>query len=127
MKELLLADANRLSDSRSEYEATRQQIDRADYKTLTLSEANFYDLVFMEANDSVATNPNAISAIFYQNFLLNLRRIHSESVTAAVHLRWQSARHKVPAAESLRDRCFRLQSSCRQPLKQDSAHPQYRS
>ena len=53
MKELLLADANRLSDSLSKYETTRQQIDRADYKTFTLSEADFYDLVFMEANDSV--------------------------------------------------------------------------
>ncbi|MXZ01212.1 hypothetical protein F4Y93_11420 [Candidatus Poribacteria bacterium] len=53
MKELLLADANRLSASSSEYEATRQQIERAAYETFTLSEADFYDLVFMEANDNV--------------------------------------------------------------------------
>ena len=56
MKELLLADANQLSASPSEYEATRQQIDRAEYKTFTLREADFYDLVFMEANDTVWAN-----------------------------------------------------------------------
>ena len=53
MKELLLADANQLSTSPSEYEAIRQQIERAEYKTFTLSEADFYDLVFMEANNNV--------------------------------------------------------------------------
>ena len=53
MKELLLADANRLSASHSEYEATRLQIESAEYKTFTLSEADFYDLVFMEANEAV--------------------------------------------------------------------------
>ena len=56
MKELLLADANRLSTSHSEYEATQQQIERAEYKIFTLREADFYDLVFMEANDSVWAN-----------------------------------------------------------------------
>ena len=56
MKEHLLADANRLSASHSEYEATRQQIERAEYKTFTLSESDFNDLVFMEANDSVWAN-----------------------------------------------------------------------
>ena len=56
MKELLLADANQLSASLSKYEATRQQIEIAEYKTFTLSEADFYDLVFMEANDAVWTN-----------------------------------------------------------------------
>ena len=56
MKELLLADANRLSASHSEYKATRQQIERVEYKTFTLSEADFYDLVFMEANDAVWAN-----------------------------------------------------------------------
>lgn len=56
MKELLLADANRLSTSPSEYEATRQQIERSAYKTFTLSESDFYDLVFMEANDAVWAN-----------------------------------------------------------------------
>ena len=56
MRELLLADANRLSASTSEYEAIRQQIERAEYKTFTLREADFYDLVFMEANDNVWAN-----------------------------------------------------------------------
>ncbi|MYK17938.1 hypothetical protein F4055_07160 [Candidatus Poribacteria bacterium] len=53
MKELLLEDANRLSASPAEYEATRQQIDTAVYQTFTLSEVDFNDLVFMEANDNV--------------------------------------------------------------------------
>ena len=56
MKELLLEDANRLSESHSEYEATRQQIKRAEYKTFTLRESDFDDLVFMEANDAVWAN-----------------------------------------------------------------------
>ena len=56
MKELLLEDANRLSESPSEYEATRQKIDAAAYETFMLSEADFYDLVFMEANDAVWAN-----------------------------------------------------------------------
>ena len=56
MKELLLADAHRLSTSHAEYEATRQQIERAEYKTFTLRESDFYDLVFMEANASVWAN-----------------------------------------------------------------------
>ena len=56
MKELLLADAHQLSASPSEYEATRQQIERAAYKTFTLSESDFDHLVFMEANDSVWAN-----------------------------------------------------------------------
>ena len=56
VKEHLLADANRLSVSLSEYEATRQQIERAEYETFTLSEADFDHLVFMEANDSVWAN-----------------------------------------------------------------------
>ena len=56
MKELLLADANQLSASLSKYEATRQQIEIAEYKTFTLSETDFYDLVFMEANDAVWAN-----------------------------------------------------------------------
>lgn len=55
MKELLLEDANRLSASPAEYEATRQQIDTAVYQTLTLNETDFNDLVFMEANDNVWT------------------------------------------------------------------------
>ena len=56
MKELLLADAHQLSASPSKYEATRQQIARTEYKTFTLSEADFNDLVFMEANDAVWAN-----------------------------------------------------------------------
>ncbi|MXV82165.1 hypothetical protein F4Z98_02235 [Candidatus Poribacteria bacterium] len=56
MKELLLADAHQLSASHSAYEATRQQIERAAYETFTLNEADFDDLVFMEANDAVWAN-----------------------------------------------------------------------
>ena len=56
MKELLLADTNQLSASLSEYEAIRQQIERAEYKTFTLREADFDDPVFMEANASVWAN-----------------------------------------------------------------------
>ena len=53
MKELLLADAHQLSASPSEYEATRQQIDSVAYEMFTLDEVDFYDLVFMEANNNV--------------------------------------------------------------------------
>ncbi len=53
MKELLLDDAHRLYASPSEYEATRSKIDAAAYQTFTLSEADFNNLVFMEANDNV--------------------------------------------------------------------------
>ena len=56
LKELLLADANQLSASLSEYEAIRQKIESAAYETFTLREADFYDLVFMEANDAVWAN-----------------------------------------------------------------------
>ena len=56
MKELLLADAHQLSASPSEYEAARQQIERAEYKTFTMRESDFDDLVFMEANDAVWAN-----------------------------------------------------------------------
>ena len=56
MKELLLADANRLLASPSKYEATRQRIERAEYKTFTLRESDFDNLVFMEANDAVWAN-----------------------------------------------------------------------
>ena len=56
MKDLLLADANQLSASPSEYEATRHRRESAVYKTFALSEADFYDLVFMEANASVWAN-----------------------------------------------------------------------
>ena len=56
MKELLLADAHQLSASPSKYEATRQQIESAEYKTFTLRESDFNGLVFMEANDSVWAN-----------------------------------------------------------------------
>ena len=56
MQELLLADAHQLSASPSGYEAIRQQIGRAEYKTFTLRESGFDDLVFMEANDAVWLN-----------------------------------------------------------------------
>lgn len=64
MKELLLEDANRLHTSLSEYEAIRRKIDVAEYKSFTLSEADFNDLVFMEANDSVwADNQTLVDTI----------------------------------------------------------------
>ena len=53
MKGLLLGDAYQLLNNLSEYEATRHQIDSADYETFTLNEADFYNLVFMETNISV--------------------------------------------------------------------------
>jgi len=53
VKKLLLDDANRLCASLSEYEANRCKIDGAKYETFTLSEADFNDLVFMEANARV--------------------------------------------------------------------------
>ena len=56
MKKLLLAEANQLPASLSEYEATQHRIESAVYKTFALSEADFYDLVFMEANDAVWAN-----------------------------------------------------------------------
>ena len=63
MKELLLADAHQLSASPSKYEATRQQIERAEYKTFTLRESDFDDLVFMEANASVWANNQKLVAL----------------------------------------------------------------
>ena len=56
MKELLLADANRLLTSPADDEATREQRARVEYKTFTLCETDFDDLVFMEANDNVWAN-----------------------------------------------------------------------
>ena len=64
MKELLLDDANRLSASLSEYKATQRKIGTAVYQTFTLSEADFNDLVFMEANDNVwAENQALVDAL----------------------------------------------------------------
>ena len=60
MKALLLADAHRLSASAFEYEATRQKINDTRYETFTLSEADFNDLVFMEANDNVWADNQAL-------------------------------------------------------------------
>ena len=61
MKTLLLADANRLCASASEYEAIRQKINAAVYETFTLNESDFNDLVFMEANDNVWANNQALA------------------------------------------------------------------
>ena len=60
MKELLLDDANRLYASPPEYEAIQNKIDIAEYKIFTLSEADFNDLVFMEANDNVWMDNQAL-------------------------------------------------------------------
>ena len=56
MKTLLLADANRLLASPPDHAATRQQKDAAAYQAFTLSETDFNDLVFMEANDNMWAN-----------------------------------------------------------------------
>ena len=64
MKALLLEDANRLFASPSDYEATRQQIEAAAYQTFTLNEADFNDLVFMEANDNAwADNQSLVDTL----------------------------------------------------------------
>ena len=60
VKALLLADADRLSASPSDHAAIRQQIDAAAYQTLMLSEADFNVLVFMEANDNVWADNQAL-------------------------------------------------------------------
>ena len=56
MKELLLEDANKLHDSASMYEMNRRKIKSVEYKTFTLSETDFYNMVFMEANTDVWAN-----------------------------------------------------------------------
>ena len=60
MKTLLLADANRLFASPVDHAATRQQRDAAVYQTLMLSESDFNNLVFMEANDNVWADNQAL-------------------------------------------------------------------
>ena len=76
MKELLLADANQLSAFPSEYEATRQQIESAAYETFALSEADFYDLVFMEANDAVwANNQKLVDTLTPKGKSLTLKEV----------------------------------------------------
>ena len=60
MKTLLLADANRLLASPADHATTRQQRNAAVYQTFILSEADFNDLVFMEANDNVWTDNQAL-------------------------------------------------------------------
>ena len=60
MKKLLLDDANRLYASLSECESNRLKIDSVEYKTFTLSETDFNDLVFMEANDDVWADNQAL-------------------------------------------------------------------
>ena len=76
MKELLLEDANRLSASISEYEATRQKIDAAVYQTFTLNEVDFNDLVFMEANDNVwADNQTLVDTLTPKGKSRTLREV----------------------------------------------------
>ena len=53
MKELLLKDANELYWCPSEHVDFRRKIEKAEYKTHSLSEREFNSLVFMEANDTV--------------------------------------------------------------------------
>lgn len=60
MKALLLNDANKLHECPSLYEANRREIHWVEYKTFTLSEADFNDLVFMEANAGVWADNQAL-------------------------------------------------------------------
>ena len=53
MKKLLLKDANKSHKYPSRYEANLRKINLVEYKTVTLSEAAFNNLVFMEANADV--------------------------------------------------------------------------
>ena len=86
MRELLLADANRLSASHSEYEATRQQIDSVAYETFTLSEADFYDLVFMEANNNVwADNQKLVDLLTPKGKSRTLREVVDRILNAYPH------------------------------------------
>ena len=79
MKKLLLEDANELSASQSAYEATRQQIEMAEYETFTLSEADFDDLVFMEANDAVwANNQKLVDLLTPKGKSRTLKRSHRQ-------------------------------------------------
>ena len=86
MKELLLADANRLSASPSECETTRQQIESAEYKTFTFSEVDFDDLVFMEANDSVwANNQKLVDTLTPKGKSRTLREVVDRILTVYPH------------------------------------------
>ena len=86
MKELLLADANRLSAFHSEYEATRQQIERAEYKTFTLHASDFDDLVFMEANDSVwADNQKLVDLLTPKGKSRTLKEVVDRILAAYPH------------------------------------------
>ena len=53
MRELLLADTNQLSASLSECEVTRQQIENAEYKTFTLSEADGWKELIFDGNETI--------------------------------------------------------------------------
>ena len=86
MKELLLADANQLSTSPSEYEATRQLIGNAEYKTFTLRESDFYDLVFMEANDTVwANNQKLVDLLTPKGKSRTLKEVVDRILNAYAH------------------------------------------
>ena len=53
MKKLLLDDANKLYACPAEHEANCRKIERAKYKRFTVSETDFNQLLFMEANACV--------------------------------------------------------------------------
>ena len=83
VKELLLEDANRLSASPAKYEATRHQIERTEYKTFTLRETDFDDLVFMEANDAVwANNQKLVDILTPKGKSRTLREVVDRLLTA---------------------------------------------
>ena len=65
VKGLLLADAYELVNDLSKYEAAREQIGRAEYKTFALmNSTDFFNLVFMETNISVwAANQELVETL----------------------------------------------------------------
>ena len=53
MKTLLMRDANKLYSDPCAYEGHKRKIEDAEYKEIHLDEAQFRNLVFMEANNHV--------------------------------------------------------------------------
>lgn len=82
MKALLLEDAEQFRANPSAYQANRQKINAAEYMTLTLTEAAFYDLVFMETNPGVwAGTPDLISQLTPADEPRTLRDVVDRIVT----------------------------------------------
>ena len=83
MKELLLQDASKMYGSPSVYETNRLKINSVNYKIFTLNEADFYDLVFMEANENVwAGNQMLVDKLTPKNKSRTLKDVVDRIVTA---------------------------------------------